>query len=136
MIIKNKLSEAKANEMVDDDVCKAVKEFFVTKKMLIEINSTLITLVTKIQILNKVTNFRHIACCNVLYKCISKIITERMKKFFGKLVDKNQSVFVPKRHIHENILLSQELLKGYEKKEGPKRVAMKIDIQKAYDTVN
>nr|GEU83137.1 RNA-directed DNA polymerase, eukaryota, reverse transcriptase zinc-binding domain protein [Tanacetum cinerariifolium] len=48
----------------------------------------------------------------------------------------NQSAFVPNRHIQDNILLSQELLKGYERKEGPKRIAMKVDIQKAYDTVN
>ncbi|GJY19322.1 hypothetical protein Tco_0390813 [Tanacetum coccineum] len=39
-------------------------------------------------------------------------------------------------HIQDNILLSQELFKGYDRKEGLKRVAMKIDIQKAYDTVN
>ncbi|GJW95770.1 RNA-directed DNA polymerase, eukaryota, reverse transcriptase zinc-binding domain protein [Tanacetum coccineum] len=35
-----------------------------------------------------------------------------------------------------NILLSQELLKGYDRKDGPNRMAMKVDIQKAYDTVN
>ncbi|GJR44770.1 RNA-directed DNA polymerase, eukaryota, reverse transcriptase zinc-binding domain protein [Tanacetum coccineum] len=39
-------------------------------------------------------------------------------------------------HIQDNILSSQELLKGYERKEGPKRVAMKTDIQKSYNTVN
>ena len=53
-----------------------------------------------------------------------------------KLVSQNQSAFVPNRHIQDNVLLSQELFKGYDRKEGPKRVAMKIDIQKAYDTVN
>ncbi|GJY90847.1 RNA-directed DNA polymerase, eukaryota, reverse transcriptase zinc-binding domain protein [Tanacetum coccineum] len=36
----------------------------------------------------------------------------------------------------DNILLTQELLKGYTWKNGPKRVAMKIDIQKAYDTIS
>ncbi|GKC78991.1 RNA-directed DNA polymerase, eukaryota, reverse transcriptase zinc-binding domain protein, partial [Tanacetum coccineum] len=59
-----------------------------------------------------------------------------MKKFLRKQVDKNQNAFVPNMHIHDNISLPQELLKGYERKEGPKRVAIKIDIQKAYDTVN
>nr|GEU68151.1 RNA-directed DNA polymerase, eukaryota, reverse transcriptase zinc-binding domain protein [Tanacetum cinerariifolium] len=147
MIIKNKLSEAEVNEMVKDaeikeslelkeDVCKVVKEFFVTRKLLTEINSTVTTLVSKIQSLDKVIDFRPIACCNVLYKCINKIITKRMKKFLGKLVDNNQSAFVPNRHVQDNILSSQELLKGYKRKEGPKGVFMKIDIQKAYDTMN
>ncbi|GJW00473.1 RNA-directed DNA polymerase, eukaryota, reverse transcriptase zinc-binding domain protein [Tanacetum coccineum] len=39
-------------------------------------------------------------------------------------------------HIQDNILLTQELLRGYDRKHGAKRCAMKIDIQKAYDTVN
>ncbi|GJY95089.1 hypothetical protein Tco_0511450 [Tanacetum coccineum] len=36
---------------------------------------------------------------------------------------------------NDNILLSQELLKGYDRKVGPKRWALKIDIAKAYDTL-
>nr|GEW37969.1 reverse transcriptase domain-containing protein [Tanacetum cinerariifolium] len=38
--------------------------------------------------------------------------------------------------IQYNILISQELLKGYDRKNGPKRVALKVDLHKAYDTVN
>ncbi|GJW98174.1 RNA-directed DNA polymerase, eukaryota, reverse transcriptase zinc-binding domain protein [Tanacetum coccineum] len=38
------------------------------------------------------------------------------------------------RHIQDNILLTQELLRGYNRKQGAKRCAMKIDIQKAYDS--
>ncbi|GKD34227.1 RNA-directed DNA polymerase, eukaryota, reverse transcriptase zinc-binding domain protein [Tanacetum coccineum] len=64
------------------------------------------------------------------------IITERMKNALGKIVGLNQSAFVPNKHIQDNILLSQELLRGYDRKDGPNRVAMKIDIQKANDTVN
>ncbi|GJS36243.1 RNA-directed DNA polymerase, eukaryota, reverse transcriptase zinc-binding domain protein [Tanacetum coccineum] len=40
------------------------------------------------------------------------------------------------RHIQDNIIITQELLKGYKRKQGAKRCAMKIDIQKAYDTVS
>nr|GEY53356.1 reverse transcriptase domain, reverse transcriptase zinc-binding domain protein [Tanacetum cinerariifolium] len=40
------------------------------------------------------------------------------------------------RQITDNILLAQELLKGYDWKNGAKRVSFKIDIQKAYDIVN
>ncbi|GJY57797.1 RNA-directed DNA polymerase, eukaryota, reverse transcriptase zinc-binding domain protein [Tanacetum coccineum] len=41
-----------------------------------------------------------------------------------------------KIHIQGNILLPQESLKGYDRKDFPNRIAMKIDIQKAYDTLN
>ncbi|GJY41345.1 RNA-directed DNA polymerase, eukaryota, reverse transcriptase zinc-binding domain protein [Tanacetum coccineum] len=64
------------------------------------------------------------------------VITGRLKKVLRKLVNINQSTFVAGRQIQDNILLTQELLKGYGRKGGPTRVAFKIDIQKAYDTVN
>ncbi|GJR80663.1 hypothetical protein Tco_0151448 [Tanacetum coccineum] len=54
------------------------------------------------------------------------------KKYSGTI----PSAFVPNRHIQDNILLSHKLLKGCDRKDGPNRVAMKIDTQKAYDTVN
>nr|GEY68199.1 RNA-directed DNA polymerase, eukaryota, reverse transcriptase zinc-binding domain protein [Tanacetum cinerariifolium] len=49
------------------------------------------------------------------------------------VVNLNQSAFIPGRHIQDNILIAQELLKGYKRKNDAKRCALKIDIQKAYD---
>nr|XP_043620341.1 uncharacterized protein LOC122592208 [Erigeron canadensis] len=43
-----------------------------------------------------------------------------------------KSAFVPGRHIQDNILIAQELLRGYNRKSGPKRCAMQIDIQKEF----
>ncbi|GKA87051.1 RNA-directed DNA polymerase, eukaryota, reverse transcriptase zinc-binding domain protein [Tanacetum coccineum] len=126
----------KAWHIIGTDVCNAVKEFFVKGKLLGELNATLITLVPKVSTPCKVTNFRPIACCNVVYKCISKIITNKIKDVLDSIVNKNQSAFIPERQITDNILLTQELLKGYDCTKGPKRCFMKIDIQKAYDTVD
>ncbi|GKB31530.1 RNA-directed DNA polymerase, eukaryota, reverse transcriptase zinc-binding domain protein, partial [Tanacetum coccineum] len=123
-------------DLIGEDVCKAVQEFFHKGKILFEINSTIIALVPKIQTPAKVSDYIPIACCNVIFKCISKILTERMKKCLKKLVSQNQSAFIPTRQIQYNILISQELLKGYETKGDPKRISLKIDLQKAYDTVN
>ncbi|KAJ9535397.1 hypothetical protein OSB04_un001487 [Centaurea solstitialis] len=36
----------------------------------------------------------------------------------------------------DNVLLAQELMRGYHRQRGSRRCAFKIDIQKAYDTVN
>ncbi|GJU04045.1 RNA-directed DNA polymerase, eukaryota, reverse transcriptase zinc-binding domain protein [Tanacetum coccineum] len=119
-----------------DDAKAPVKEFFMSGRLLGEVNATLISLIPKIQTPNKVTDFRPIACCNVLYKCISKVLTNRIKPILGKLVSCNQSAFITGRHIQDNIMLTQEIMKGYNRRGGPKTVAFKIDIQKAYDTVN
>ncbi|GKD96686.1 RNA-directed DNA polymerase, eukaryota, reverse transcriptase zinc-binding domain protein [Tanacetum coccineum] len=104
--------------------------------MLWEVNATLITLVPKSKTPLKVSDYRPISCCNVLYKIISKILINRIKNALCKLVNPNQSAFIPGRQITDNILLTQDLLRGYNWKHGARRVALKIDIQKAYDTMN
>nr|GEY10827.1 hypothetical protein [Tanacetum cinerariifolium] len=98
--------------------------------------------VLKIQTPLKVSDFRPIACYNVIYKCISKVLTERLRGCLDKLVSKNQSAFIPNRYIQDNIMLAQELFNGYDRKSCPKRVTVKNvkklreavkDIQKKID---
>ncbi|KAK4384147.1 hypothetical protein Sango_3087400 [Sesamum angolense] len=45
------------------------------------------------------------------------------------------NAFVPGRSISDNILLAQELLAGYNQTRLPERCTLKVDIQKAYDSV-
>ncbi|GJY37827.1 putative RNA-directed DNA polymerase [Tanacetum coccineum] len=84
----------------------------------------------------QVTDYRPISCCNVLYKCISKIITNRIIDGLKEIVSENQSAFIPGRRISDNILITQELMHNYHRNRGPPRCAFKVDIQKAYDTVD
>nr|GEX80622.1 hypothetical protein [Tanacetum cinerariifolium] len=115
----------KSWEIIKDDFCAAIKEFFESGKLLREINATLIALVPKSTTPQKVSNFRPIACCNVTCKCISKILTNRIKNA-SHIVDDNESAFILGRAITDNILLVQELLKGYNCANGPKRRDMDI----------
>ncbi|KAJ0548751.1 putative RNA-directed DNA polymerase [Helianthus annuus] len=120
---------------VGNDVCNAVKEFFHNGKLLQQLNHTVISLIPKVPTPDSITDYRPISCCNTLYKCISKIISDRMKNGLADIVSINQSAFVPGRRISDNILLTQELMHNYHRNFGPPRCAFKIDIQKAYDTV-
>ncbi|GKE04119.1 hypothetical protein Tco_1396137, partial [Tanacetum coccineum] len=123
-------------DVVGMDVCKAVRDFFSNGKLLQEINHTILSFLPKISTPTRVNDYRLISCCNVIYKCISKIITNRIKDGLDDIVSDNQSAFVPGRYISDNILLTQELMHNYHLNRGPPRCAFKIDIQKAYDTVN
>ncbi|XP_021991697.1 uncharacterized protein LOC110888476 [Helianthus annuus] len=52
------------------------------------------------------------------------------------VLDFFNTAFVPGRKISDNILLTQELMHNYHRHFGPPRCAFKVDIQKAYDTVD
>ncbi|GKC61593.1 RNA-directed DNA polymerase, eukaryota, reverse transcriptase zinc-binding domain protein [Tanacetum coccineum] len=91
---------------------------------------------TDLQNAKNVTDYRPIACWNVLYKCISKVLTNRIKSGLDTLVSMNQSAFIKERQIQDNIMVAQEVLKGYNRKGVAKRCSLKIDIAKAYDIVN
>nr|GEX61596.1 delta(14)-sterol reductase [Tanacetum cinerariifolium] len=58
------------------------------------------------------------------------------EKYKEMLVSPNQSAFVSGRSISDNILLTQELMHNYHLDRGVSRCAFKVDIQKAYDTVD
>ncbi|GKC32155.1 RNA-directed DNA polymerase, eukaryota, reverse transcriptase zinc-binding domain protein [Tanacetum coccineum] len=122
--------------VVGDDVCRAVKEFFASGKMLGELNTTIISLVPKSKNPRRASDYRPIACCGVVYKCVSKVITNRIKTVLNGLIDPNQGAFIGGRQISDNILLIQELMNGYTWKGKSRRCAFKVDIQKAYDTVS
>ncbi|GJX93281.1 hypothetical protein Tco_0347867 [Tanacetum coccineum] len=109
-------------DVIGKDLCKAVRDFFVLGKLLKEVNSTVISLVPKLPTPRKVSDYRSIACCNVVYKCISKIIVNRIMGCLNSLVDHNQSAFIPSRNITDNVLLSQELLRGYHRNRGHTRL--------------
>jgi hypothetical protein len=122
--------------VVGGDVVDAIRNFFVSGCLLKEVNATILTLVPKKQNPSVVGEFRPIACCNVLYKCITKIISNRILSILDGLIGKNQSAFIPGRSIAENIFLAQELVRDYHRKAGTARCTMKVDIMKAYDSVN
>ncbi|GKA23097.1 putative RNA-directed DNA polymerase, eukaryota, reverse transcriptase zinc-binding domain protein [Tanacetum coccineum] len=123
-------------DVVGAEVCDAVRDFFLNGQILKEINHTFIALIPKIPTPLRLNDYRPISCCSVIYKCISKILTNRIIKGVMEVVSKNQSAFIPRRNISDNILITQELMHNYHRKRGPPRCAFKVDIQKAYDMVD
>lgn len=105
-------------EIVGEHVIYVVMEFFVNGKMPKAWNSTVLTLIPKIPIPNTMKDLRPIACCNVLYKCISKVIVHRLKKVKAFLVGTQQTAFIEGRDIVDNVLFMQEIMKNYHKTGG------------------
>ncbi|KAJ9539130.1 hypothetical protein OSB04_031863 [Centaurea solstitialis] len=122
--------------IVGPDVELAVQDFFYRGRLARELNHTSICLLPKHEHASRVTDYRPISLCNVIYKCIAKIISWRIRDSLDFLVSMNQSAFIPGRRITDNILMAHEIMDGYGKRGGPPRCSFKIDIQKAYDSVD
>lgn len=121
---------------IGEDVSQAILNFFQSGKMLKQINATNLCLIPKIEQPSNVSQFRPIACCNVLYKIISKMLCSRLKAVLPCLVDEVQSAFVENRKIMHNILVCQDMLKHYKRENEPARCNLKVDSKKAYDSLS
>ncbi|KAM2345316.1 hypothetical protein ACFXTH_009215 [Malus domestica] len=83
------------------------------------------------------TQYRPIALCNVIYKVIAKVLTNRLKTVMPKVISDNQSAFVAGKQIQDNILVVHEILHSllHQKKGDQTGMAIKLDMAKAYDRV-
>ena len=105
--------------------------------MLPEINYTHIVLIPKIKNQEKITDYRPISLCNVIYKIISKVLANRLKMILPQLISPSQSAFVPGHLVSDNVLVAYETLHALNNKRSCKNgsLALKLDVSKAYDRV-
>ncbi|KAL0541431.1 hypothetical protein IC582_021476 [Cucumis melo] len=120
--------------VVEEDFCDAVLHFFETCYLPSGVNATAITLIPKRSGAERMEDFRPISCCNVVYKCISKILADRLRVWLPSFISSNQSAFIPGRSIIENILLCQELVRGYHLNSGNPRCTLKFGLLIAIGT--
>lgn len=121
--------------IVQVEVVKGVQNFFKHNKILSGINDTRLALIPKSVHPDSVSQYRPIACCNVIYKCITKTMAARLKTAMSTVISNNQSAFLPTHDITDNIILSSELMRGYDRNNISPRCVLKLDIQKAFDSV-
>ncbi|KAL2921104.1 LINE-1 retrotransposable element ORF2 protein [Bienertia sinuspersici] len=122
-------------KVIGEEISVAIKDFFSNAKMLKELNCTKLTLIPKVNFPKNVTEFRPIACCNTIYKCIAKLLCNRLKKVLPDIISQNQSGFVEGRQIVHNVSIVQDLVGIYNRKASPPGCLLKVDIRKAYDSV-
>lgn len=121
--------------LIGRDFIVAIQSFFLYGFLPRSINATLLSLIPKTTTAERMTDFRPIACCNVIYKLISKIIARRLKATLPEAIELNQCAFVQDRLLLKDVLLATELVKDYHKDIVSSRAAIKLDISKAFDTV-
>lgn len=101
--------------VIEKDFVTAVQSFFIYGFLPRSVNATLLSLVPKTTEAEKMYDFRPIACCNVIYKVISKILATRLKATLSEAIELNQCAFLEGRLLLENVLLATGLVKDYHK---------------------
>jgi len=100
-------------------VCQAIQEFFKKGDLPSFYGETKLVMLPKINNPQKASDFRPISCCNVIYKTITKPICSRLKGVLPTIINEGQRAFVQGRELLFNVLLCQDLTRGYNRKFSP-----------------
>ncbi|KAK7268946.1 hypothetical protein RIF29_21657 [Crotalaria pallida] len=122
-------------DVVGDDFFRFINNFFQQGKLLNEVNRTWVTLIPKIDGACELKHFRPISMVGCIYKVIAKILSNRLKKVLPNLIGETQSTFIGERQILDGALIANEVVNWCKKKK-KEAVLLKLDFQKAYDTIS
>ena len=123
--------------IIGPDVTNVVLTTLNTGHVPEDLNTTFIALIPKIKEPKKVSDFRPISLCNVVYKLIAKVLVNRLKLALPYVVSDSQSAFLSGWLIPNNVLVAFETLHYLKRKTQRKLgfMALKLNMSKAYDRV-
>lgn len=123
-------------EIIKKEVSDAVVQFFSTGWLPQGFNSNVLVLIPKTDNTNSLDMFPPIALSHFKFKIISKIIATRLATIMPQLVSREQRGFIKGRKIKDCIALACEEFNLLDYKSWCGNVALKVDIMKAFDTLN
>lgn len=123
-------------DFLGSEVVQAIQNFFYTSFLPASTNATILTLVPKHTSASLITDYRPIACLNTIYEVVSRILVRKLKPLLPGIIVLNQTAFVKDRLLVENTSLAGQLVHGYHKSNGQRRITIKVDIVKAFDTLS
>lgn len=123
-------------DIIADDVFNSVSQFFIQGWLLPNLNSNLVVLIPKFPGVDRIENYRPIALANFQFKIITKVLADRLACIAPKILSENQRGFIRERHISDCICIASEAINMLDKKNFGGNLALKIDIKKAFDTLD
>ncbi|RVW96465.1 Transposon TX1 uncharacterized 149 kDa protein [Vitis vinifera] len=122
-------------DFLKKEVVELFKEFYDQKSFAKSLNTTFLVLIPKKGGVEDLGDFLPINLLGGLYKLLAKVLANKLKKVLGKVVSADQNVFVRGRQILDASLITNEVV-DYRQKRKEKELVYKLDIEKAYDSIN
>ncbi|XP_058746251.1 uncharacterized protein LOC131619129 [Vicia villosa] len=130
------ISILKYGEEMISEPDPAVLQFFSSSWLPTGFNSNVLVLIPKTDNAESLDLFRPIALSNFKYKIITKIIATRLALVMPHIVSNEQRGFIQGRKIKDCIALASEAYNLMDSKSWCGNMALKVDITKAFDTIN
>jgi len=121
--------------VIGDDFSRCILKFFETGHLPRAMNMTWVTLIPKKEGALDILDYRPISMVGSVYKVIAKILSRRLREVVPELIGEAQTAFVNGRQILDGALIANETVQWLKKKKN-EGVLLKLDFQKAYDTIN
>lgn len=96
--------------IVGEEICSVALRFHNECVFDSRINFTYVVLIPKNKNPYKPSEHRPISLYNVIYKIVSKALANRLKKILPEIISPNQSAFIPRRLISDNVIVVYETL--------------------------
>jgi len=121
-------------DLLKDDLLDLVEDVRISGRLVGRLKYTFLALIPKVNNPKKFGDFRSISLCNLVYKIISKVLSNWIKPVLSKASSTEQFGFLKGRQIHDSIGTTHECIHSI-KKNNKKALILKLDLQKSYDHV-
>ena len=122
-------------DFMKEEILELFKEFYDQRSFAKSLNTTFLVLIPKKGGDEDLGDFRPISLLGGLYKLLAKVLAIRLKKVLGKVVSEDQNEFMKGRQILDASLIANEVVDFWQKRK-EKGLICKLDIEKAYDSIN
>jgi hypothetical protein len=122
-------------EIIKEDTMKAVHQFYDMNQQGFHFLNQALVVIPEKDDPQKITDYMPISLLHSFAKLISKVLANRLGPELHHLISINQTAFIQKRSIQDNFMYVKEVIRDLYKKKIPARF-IKLDISKAFDTVN
>ena len=110
-------------------------EFHLNGKLNACIKENFVCLIPKKEDSIHVKDYRPISLTTSMYKILSKVLAERLRRVMPSIVSITQSAFIGGRQILDSVLIANEAVEDYRAKK-KKGWILKLDMERAFDRVD